>query len=132
MVQASSLDGLVLYSFPLEQDSFASSVIDISGCEVIQAFMVALVVVGLDEGTQLRLEVAGQIVVFKQDAVLERLMPALDFTLRLWMARGTADMLHFPGLQPFGQIGCDVARAVIREQPRPVAHARRYSFADWM
>jgi hypothetical protein len=36
-------------------------------------------VVVLDEGTNFRLQVAWKIIVLQQDAVLERLMPALDF-----------------------------------------------------
>jgi hypothetical protein len=38
-------------------------------------------VVALDERFDFAFEVAGQIVVFQQDAVLERLMPTLDFAL---------------------------------------------------
>jgi hypothetical protein len=38
-------------------------------------------VVVIDECVDLGLEVAGQIIVLKQDAVLERLMPALDLVL---------------------------------------------------
>ena len=49
--------------------------------------MVAGVIVVLDEGADLGLEIAGQVVVFEQDAVLERLVPALDLALRLGMVR---------------------------------------------
>ncbi len=48
--------------------------------------MVTLVVVVLDEGVDLGLEVAGQEVVFEQDAVLQGLVPALDLALGLGMA----------------------------------------------
>jgi hypothetical protein len=44
-------------------------------------------VVMLDEGRDLAFEVAGQVVVLKQDAVFERLMPALDFALGLRVER---------------------------------------------
>ena len=47
--------------------------------------MVAPVVVVLNEGRDLRLKVARQEVVFEQDAVLERLVPALDLALGLGM-----------------------------------------------
>jgi len=40
MVQASAPDGLKLYSLPLEQDSFASSMINIGWCEIIQVLAV--------------------------------------------------------------------------------------------
>ena len=40
--------------------------------------MIAGMVVMRHEGRDLTFEIAGQVVVLKQDAVLERLMPALD------------------------------------------------------
>ena len=45
--------------------------------------MVPLVIVVLDEGLDLGLEVAGQEVVLEQDAVLQGLMPAFDLSLGL-------------------------------------------------
>ena len=60
------------------------------------ALVVAQVVVVLDEGVDLGLEIAGQIVVLQQDAVLERLVPALDLALGLGMEGSTADMAHAP------------------------------------
>ena len=56
--------------------------------------MVAPVIVVVDEALEMRFEVAGQEVVFEQDAVLERLVPALDLALRLRMAGAprTCDM----------------------------------------
>jgi hypothetical protein len=50
--------------------------------EIAQALVMAAMVVVIDECVDLGLEVAGQIIVLKQDAVLERLMPALDLALR--------------------------------------------------
>jgi hypothetical protein len=47
--------------------------------------VIALVVIVFDEPTDAGLEIARKVVVFQQDVVLERLMPALDFTLRLRM-----------------------------------------------
>ena len=43
--------------------------------------MIALVVVVLDEAIDVGFEVARQIIVLQQDAVLERLVPALDLAL---------------------------------------------------
>jgi hypothetical protein len=40
----------------------------------------------------------------KQDAVLERLMPALDLTLGLWVIGGATDVLHFLVIQPLREI----------------------------
>jgi hypothetical protein len=76
----------------------------------------------LDEGLDLGLEVAGQEVVFQQDAVLEGLVPALDLALGLRMHRGAAHMAHLPGLDIFRQFARDVAGAVVAEQPRLVQH----------
>ena len=56
--------------------------------------MVARVVVVLDEGADLRLEVARQVVVLEQDAVLERLVPALDLALGLRVAWSASDVVH--------------------------------------
>jgi hypothetical protein len=47
-----------------------------------------LMVVTRHEGGDLSFEIAGQVVVLKQDAVLERLMPALDLALGLRVIRG--------------------------------------------
>ena len=63
----------------------------------------------------LGLEIAGQEVVFEQDAVFEGLVPALDLTLGLRVHRGTADMGHLVGLDIFGQFACDVARTIVAE-----------------
>ena len=58
--------------------------------------MVAPVIVVVDEALEMRFEVAGQEVVFEQDAVLERLMPALDLALRLRVARRAAHVTNSP------------------------------------
>lgn len=60
--------------------------------------MVALMVVMLDEGADLGLEVSGQEVVFQQDAVLEGLVPALDLALGLGTHRSAPNMAHALGL----------------------------------
>ena len=59
MQQAPLLDGLALDAFALEQDGLPSAEVDIGRGEVLQALVVALVVVVLDEGLNLSLEVAG-------------------------------------------------------------------------
>ena len=76
-----------------------------------------------DEGLDARLQVAGQVVVLQQDAVLERLVPALDLALRLRMARRAAHVLHPFAGEPVGKLAGDVARPIVRQQPRPVAYA---------
>ena len=56
----------------------------------------------------------------KQDSVLERLMPALDFALGLRMIRRSVDMLDVLLVQPIGKIARDIRRAVVRQKPWPV------------
>ena len=58
------------------------------------ALVVATVVVMIDEAGNLPLEIARQKVVFEQDAVLQRLVPALDLALGLGMAGCTARVIH--------------------------------------
>jgi len=54
--------------------------------------MVTPVIVVLDEARDLGFEITGQVVVLEQNAVLERLVPALDLALGLRMAQGAANM----------------------------------------
>jgi hypothetical protein len=61
-----------------------------------------LVIVVVDERLDLGLEIAGQVVVLQQDAVLQGLMPALDLALRLRMTGRAADMVHGVVGQPLG------------------------------
>ncbi|KQZ96021.1 hypothetical protein ASD64_17795 [Mesorhizobium sp. Root157] len=72
----------------------------------------------LDEGRDLPLEIAWQEVVFEQDAVLERLVPALDLALGLRVKWRSADMAHAVGVDPLGEFGGDVGRAVAPTEGR--------------
>ena len=92
MLQSALFDGLAFDPFALEQDGLAAPEVDVSRRQVLQALMVAVMIVVLDEAVDVRFEVTGQIVVLKQDAVLEGLVPALDLALGLPMARGAANM----------------------------------------
>jgi hypothetical protein len=60
---------------------------------MVEALVIAGMVVVRHEGGDLAFEIAGEVVVFKQDAVLERLMPALDLALCLRVIRRAVDML---------------------------------------
>ena len=77
------LDGLSLDALAFLQDSLTAAEVDIGRGEIVQALVVAPVVVVVDEGLDLSVELAGQVVVLEQDAVLQRLVPALDLTLGL-------------------------------------------------
>ena len=73
----------------------------------------------LDEGLEVGFEIAGQIIVFEQDLIFERLVPALDFAVGLRMTGGAADVIDISLVEPFSQIGCDEAGAVVRQQSSP-------------
>jgi len=74
-------DGLSLDPFTLFEDGGRPAEMGLGRPHVFQALVVALVVAVLDEYLDLSLEVAGQEVVFLQDAVLQGLVPALDLAL---------------------------------------------------
>ena len=92
MHQASALDGLSFDPFSFQQDGIAAAEVDVGGCQVADGLVVTLVVVVIDEGVDLGLEIARQIVVLEQDAVLQRLVPALDLALGLGMEGSATDV----------------------------------------
>ena len=109
MLQTTVGDGLALDPFAFEEDGLSAPEVDVSRSEIAEALVIAGMVVVLDEGRDLAFEIAGQVVVLEQDAVLERLMPALDLALGLRMERRSADVLDVLLVQPFGEILRDVA-----------------------
>ena len=111
MLQAPMFDGLSLDPFALLDDGWGLAEVGVGGRHVVQALMVTLVVVVLDESFDLGLKVAGQKVVFQQDAVFQGLVPTLDLALGLGMHRSTAHVAHLPGLDVFRQFAGDVAGA---------------------
>jgi hypothetical protein len=92
VLQSSLFDGVAFDPFPFQEDGLASAEVDVGRPQVLQAFVVASVIVALDEARDLGFEITRQVVVLEQDAVLERLVPALDLALGLGMARSTANM----------------------------------------
>ena len=97
------LDCLSFDPFSLFDDGVGSAEVGISRCDVVQALVITLVVVMLDERFDLVFQIAWSEVVLEQHAVLECLVPhlflALDLTLCLWMERRTAHMACLPTLQ---------------------------------
>ena len=122
MKQVPVFDCLPFDPFSLSQNCVAAPEVDIGRCEVLQAFVVATVIVMLDEGVNLLREIARQIVVFQQDAVLEGLMPALNLALGLRMVWRASNMIHFLIFQPIGQLAGDVTGSVVAEQAWFVQH----------
>ena len=92
MLQSSLFDGVAFDPFSLQKDGRGSAEVDVGRCQVLQTFMVTPVIVVVDEARDLGFEITGQVVVLEQNAVLERLVPALDLALGLRMARGAANM----------------------------------------
>ena len=93
--QATFSNGLVFDLPPSVENGGGAAVVDVGRRQVSKAFMVAAVIVALDESPDAGLEIAGQIVVLQQDAVLQRLVPALDLALGLRMMRRAADVIRF-------------------------------------
>ena len=65
----------------------ASAVVEIGRRQVVEALVVAAVVVVVDECRNLPFEVARQEVVLGKDAILQGLVPALDIALSLRIMR---------------------------------------------
>ena len=86
MLQAPQFDSPSLDSFSLQQDGLASPEVDVGGCEIVEALVIAAMIVALDEGCDLGFEIARQEIVLQQDAVLQCLVPALN--LALWSEGG--------------------------------------------
>ena len=82
MMKATVCDCLALDPFAFEEEGLSPSEVDVGRLEIAQALVTAGIVVMSHEGRDLAFEIAGQVIVLEQDAVLERLMPALDLALR--------------------------------------------------
>jgi hypothetical protein len=93
-MQAPLSGGFAFDPFSLFDDGFRSAEVGISRCDIFQALMIALVIIVFDERFDLRFQIAGQVIVFQQDAVFQGLVPALDLALRLRVERCTANMTH--------------------------------------
>ena len=81
--------------------------VDVGRGEIVDALVVAAVVVVVDEGRDLGFEIAGQEVIFQQDAVFECLVPALDLALGHRMIGRTAQVLDLAVVEPPGQVAGD-------------------------
>lgn len=124
MEQAPGFDCLPFDPFSLFQNGVAALEVDIGRGEVLQALVIAPVVIVIDESIDLLPEITGQVVVFQQDAVLQGLVPALDLSLSLRMVWCPSDMIHFLIFQPFSKFTRDITGSVITEQPWLVEDGR--------
>ena len=91
MLQAAILDCGSFDPFSFQQDGLSAAEVNVGRRDIVQALVIAAMVVVIDEGVDSGFQVAGQIVVFQQDAVLQGLMPAFDLALCVRMAWGAAD-----------------------------------------
>ena len=64
MKQAALFDGFAFDPFPLQHDDVAAPEVDVGGGEIAEALVVAAMVVVIDEGRDLPLEITRQEVVF--------------------------------------------------------------------
>ena len=60
MLQAALLDRLFLDRFPFSENVFVTPEVDVRGSDVVQALVIAVIVVVIDKDTNLLLQVAGQ------------------------------------------------------------------------
>ena len=108
MLQASCFECLSFDPFSFQQDDLVAAEVDVGWRHVVEAFVVALVVAVGHKCFDAGLEVTRQEVVFQQDAVLERLMPPLDFALGLRVIWCASNMIHGFLIEPLCQIAGDV------------------------
>src|SRR5512132_943298 len=88
--QPTVLDGLAFDPFSFQQHGLTAPEVDVGPGEMVDALVIAPMVVVRDECIELSFELAWQIIVREQDAGLNRLMPALEFPLRHGMRRRSA------------------------------------------
>lgn len=118
MVQAALFDGVSFDPFAFDEDGLAACEVDVGWGEIVEALVVSAMVVVLDEGCDLGFQVLLEVVVFQEDAVLQRLMPTLDLALRLRMTGSAVNLIDLVCLQPFSEIGSDVTRSVAPTEGR--------------
>jgi len=111
---------MVCRPFSFQQDGIAAAEVDVGGRQVADGLVVTLVVVMIDEGVNLSLEIAWQVIVLEQDAVLQRLMPALDPALGLGMEGSATNVPDAAIPEPFRQIAGDLRAPVVAQQARPI------------
>lgn len=79
--------------------------------------MISTMIVVADEPADLAFQIAGQEVVFQEDAVLQGLVPSFDLALGLGMVWCATNMIHALVIQPVSQFCGDVTGTIIRQQP---------------
>src|SRR4026208_1666467 len=120
-MQAPSLfDGFPFDAFPPLENGRSSSEVNVDRCQVVQALVIAPIVVVLAELADAQLGLARRRVVLQQGAVLHGAVIALDLALRHRVVRTTADMTDAFVLEPIAKFARDVGWTIIAQQPRPM------------
>ena len=70
MLQATVYDCLAFDPFAFEENGLSAPEVDVSRGKIVEALVIAGMVVVLDEGRDLAFEIAGQGVMLKQDSFL--------------------------------------------------------------
>lgn len=90
--------------------------VDIGRRDVFQALVISFVIVIRHKAFDLTLQVTRQEVIFQQDSVFQRLVPSLDFSLRLRMIRRAAHMAHVVVFDVVRKLARDVAGTIVRQK----------------
>ena len=102
------MHGLSFDPFSFQQDGLTASKVDVGRGQVVQALVEPSMVVVLDKPLDGSFQIARQIIVFQQDPVFQRLVPAFNFSLGLRMMRSAANVLHALVVEEGRQISGDV------------------------
>ena len=106
MYQAAVLDGSALDALALQQDGLAPAEIDISRDQVVQAFLVALEIIVLNECPDIGVKRAWQVVIFQQDSLRAEVFAGLDRGVRhLGLASGREPPKNPDRFRGVGRIG---------------------------
>jgi hypothetical protein len=76
VLQATVGNGLSFDPFSFCQNGWTAPEVDVCRGKIVDAFVVAAMVIVVDEGGNLSFEIARQEIVFQQDAIFEGLVPA--------------------------------------------------------
>ena len=120
-VLASTLiDGAALDLLSDVQNALSASEVDVCRREVVEALVVAAMIVVVDEVGDGAFEIARQVVVLEQESTFQSEMPAFDLALGHGVIGLAAGVRHALVVEPFGQFAGDIGRAVVAEQARPL------------
>ncbi len=99
VMQASGFDSLSFDPFSLFQDGLSPSEVDIGRGQIIDALVIAVVVVVIHEGFNAGLKISGEEVVIQQDTILQGLVPSFNLALGLGMIRCAPGVTHLLFIQ---------------------------------